>query len=210
MILSDLRKIHEGETIWVLGSGPTMNFIDADFFSDKVVVSANYGAKILGVSKYHVFTHYHEDAKDLCDEALTVVTLSHDTNTHRAWSEDKPDNLILIDQPTYEAPGSSWDPNGRHVPLDNSLVYGSSSFHGAMHLGAWMGASFLVLVGADCGTLDNHHRMEGYPAGDTPWALYDRHHKMMKVWLEKEYGTRTYSLNPFINFNLEGHTFQGV
>jgi hypothetical protein len=32
----------------------------------------------------------------------------------------------------------------------------------------------------------------------------------MKEYLEQEYGVKTYSLNPFINLNLEGHTFGGV
>jgi len=46
--------------------------------------------------------------------------------------------------------------------------------------------------------------------GHTLWQLYDRHHKLMKDYLEQEYAVKVHSLNPFINFNLEGHRFTGV
>jgi len=66
------------------------------------------------------------------------------------------------------------------------------------------------MVGADCGTLDGEHRVAGYPDGDKLWVLYNEHHALMKAWLQREYDVTVYSLNPFINFNLEGHTFKGV
>jgi hypothetical protein len=79
-----------------------------------------------------------------------------------------------------------------------------------MHLAAHLGASTIILVGADCGTLDGEHRVKDYPDGDKLWALYNKHHKLMKDWLEQNYSVKIHSLNPFINLNLEGHTFKGV
>jgi hypothetical protein len=69
-----------------------------------------------------------------------------------------------------------------------------------------------MLVGADCGQIDGEDRVEDYQVqgGHTLWTLYDRHHKLMKDWLEQKYPVRIHSLNPFINLNLEGHTFKGV
>jgi len=32
----------------------------------------------------------------------------------------------------------------------------------------------------------------------------------MKDWLAEKCGVTVYSLNPFINLNLEGHKFEGV
>ena len=32
----------------------------------------------------------------------------------------------------------------------------------------------------------------------------------MNEWLVREYGVTVYSLNPFVNLNLEGHRFEGV
>jgi hypothetical protein len=81
-----------------------------------------------------------------------------------------------------------------------------------MHLAAHLGASTIILVGADCGKIDGKDRVNNYQTqgGHTLWSLYDRHHKLMKDWLEQNYPVKIHSLNPFINLNLEGHTFKGV
>ena len=212
MELADLKDRHAGDTIWVLGSGASLNFLDPAFFADKPVVSTNYSARVFGVSKYYAFSHYHEVAHDLTREADAVVTLAGDTLTQRAWVGEPPDNLVLISQDSYNPPGSSWDPFTRNPPRVDSLAYGSSSFHGAMHLAAWLGAGFIVLVGGDCGHIDGEQNVTGYKDDHSPYphTLYNEHHKLMKNWLVEKYGVGVYSLNPFINFNLEGHKFEGV
>lgn len=210
MELTELKNKHEGETVWVLGSGPSLNFLDARFFEDKIVVSTNYSALHLGVRPQYVFSHYHGVTNELTGTADAVVTLLKDTRTHASWVGDKPSNLVFIEQDDYSAPGAAWNPFEKHQPREDSLVYGSSSIHGSMHLAAYLGAKHLVMVGADCGTLDNEHRVKGYPEGNKPWELYDKHDYLMKRWLIENYGVTVYSLNPFINLNLEGHTFRGV
>lgn len=195
----------------MLGSGPSLNYLDPQFFRDKLVVSTNYAAETIGVMADYAFTHYHSVAKDLQGIMTTVVTLERDTGTHQAWGYDDFENIAFAGQDSYQAPGSAWNPLTTHPPKRGSLAYGSSSLHGAMHLAAHLGASSIVLVGADCGTIDDAHRVDGYPVdGHKPWALYNEHHKLMKDWLAAEYGVNVYSLNPFINLNLEGHRFDGV
>jgi hypothetical protein len=209
MILEDLRDNHLGETVWVLGSGPTLGFIDPGFFDDKVVVATNLAGQLVGINQPYVFTHYHHRTRNLAPESRAVVTLAKNTQPNTPWAGDVPENVVLIPKDSYAPPGAGWDPFGKHEPRSDSLAYGSSSFHGAMHLAAWLGAHSIILVGADCGTLDSADRIAGYPKGDAPWALYNKHHKLMKDWLVREYGVGVYSLNPFINLNLEGHVFRG-
>ena len=210
--LADLKNRHLGETIWVLGSGATLGFIEPRFFEDKVVVSTNFSAQLAGISSEYAFSHYHSVARSISDSTKYAVTLRRDTNTHQDWIGEIPSNVVFADQDSYQAPGSSWNPLTSHPPRKDSLAYGSSSMHGAMHLAGWLGASAIILVGADCGRLDDSERIEGYPQGDgeNPHALYNAHHKLMKEWLVAEYDLQVYSLNPFINLNLEGHTFTGV
>ena len=43
-----------------------------------------------------------------------------------------------------------------------------------MHLAAWLGAAQIVLVGADCGTLDGEHRVVGYQDGTFYNAYLDQ------------------------------------
>jgi hypothetical protein len=157
-----------------------------------------------------VFSHYHADILQTMDDATVFVTLAKHHATKQPYPEPKPENVVLIQDDSYDPPGDDWNPLTTHGPRPGSLAFGSSSLHGAMHLAAWLGAKHLVLVGADCGTLDGEHRVAGYIEGHTPWALYNRHHLLMKQFLIENYGVTVYSLNPFINFNLEGHRFSGV
>jgi hypothetical protein len=215
MDLEQLRDVRKGETAWVFGSGGTLNHLHPDFFADKLLVSTNLGSLQFGVQPDFVFTHYHSVAIEALKLNVPVVTLACDTRSRVPWQGERPDNLVLIPQDSYIGPSDSWDVFGRHKPRPDSLAYGSSSLHGAMHLAAWIGAPHLVMVGADCGILDDKVNLEGYGvlggAGDTAriLSLYNRDHLRMKQWLVANYGVTVYSLNPFINLNLEGHTFVG-
>ena len=220
MKLSQLADIYDGETIWVFGSGASVQFLDPRFFDDKVCIATNLIAEHFPLKHFYLFTHYHPAVNRQLGNRGLVTAVTHDLCSTR-WSglgpysegewcfgNPPPSNVVMNELTFTEPMGSSFDP-ARHN-RDGELVFGSSSIHGAMHLAAHMGAKHIVLVGADCGTIDNMHRVEGYYAGHTPWQLYDNHLIAMKKWLGQKYGARVYSLNPFVNFNLEGHTFQGV
>lgn len=212
MLLEEIEGLHDGETLWVLGSGPSLNFIDGEFFDDKVTVSTNFSARALGIHPHYAFTHYHENAADLLSDSSCVVTIEQDTLSYQAWQGEQPHQLVLAPTQYEQPPGSTWNPLTSHKPGLGQIAYGSSSLHGAMHLAAILGASFIVLVGADCGRIDGADRVNNYQVqnGHTLWSLYDRHHLLMKQYLEQEYPVKVHSLNPFINLNLEGHRFEGV
>ena len=212
MNLGDLQNLHKGETVWVLGSGPSLNYIDGSLFDDKTTVSTNFSARALGVRADYAFTHYHANAADLLNDSMTVVTIEHDTLTFKPWGGYDSHDLVLAPTRYDRPPGSSWNPLTSHTPGPGQITYGSSSLHGAMHLAAHIGASTIILVGADCGQIDGKDRVNNYQVqgGHTLWQLYDAHHQLMKQYLEKRYGVKVHSLNPFINLNLEGHRFQGL
>jgi hypothetical protein len=90
----------------------------------------------------------------MMDSSGTVVTLGCDTVSQQTWQGEKPKNLCLVELDNYQPPGSNWNPLTSHKPGSGTLAYGSSSLHGAMHLAAHLGASHIMLAGADCGTLD--------------------------------------------------------
>ena len=210
--LLGLANKYGGEPIWVFGSGATLNFLDPAFFDDKVCVSTNFVGGKFGLNSYTTFTHYHADAELVAAERpdLLVVTVRRNFLTGHAWI-DAPANVVLYDG-LFEPTGPLFDVDGKHWPDDpDSLVFGSSSLHGSMHLAAYMGASHIVLVGADCGQLDGEHRFAEYEqCGDQPWAIYERDLRAMKAKLFAEYGCPVYSLNPFVNPSLEGHTYTGA
>jgi hypothetical protein len=205
MSLESLHNVWQGETVYVLGSGSSLNFIDPSFFDDKHCVAINFVGRDFGLKNFVTFTHYVNDAvqvASLFPDFLVVLLRWKDGE--RSTSEIS--NIINIDN-ISEPPNDSFNP----YDFDgDGLVFGSSSIHGGMHLAAVMGAKNIVLVGADCGTIDGNNRFDGYPEGDTPWALYDNHLRIMKEWLQVNFNCSVYSLNPFVNFNLEGHKFVGV
>jgi hypothetical protein len=61
--VSELKNKHKDKDIYVLGSGPTLNFIDKEFFKDKITVSVNeVGSAYLPTTNY-IVTKYHSDAQ---------------------------------------------------------------------------------------------------------------------------------------------------
>jgi hypothetical protein len=205
--LASFKDIHKGEVIWVVGSGGTLDFIDPSFFDDQICIAANFVGKIFGLANYFTFSHYHTDSLEMADSSRFVFTPRREHGNRDEWSGFLPNNVVLFDTNAGE-PGTRFDPYGRDNPGEN-LVVGSSSIHGAMHLAAHMGAKAIVLVGVDCGRLNDMDRFSNYPAGDTPWDIYNDHLVMMKRWIGSNYDCQVYSLNPFVNLNLEGNKFRG-
>lgn len=209
MILTDLKNRHKDATIYVIGSGGSLGYIKPDFFTDKISIAVNYAGRVHGFSPTYLYSHYYEDIEINLDDSSIGITLELNFRTKEKWQGEIPNNLCFSPVINIEPPGNNWDPYVNPVAEDG-LVFGSSSIHGAMHLGAYLGAKYLILVGVDCGTLDGQERIENYPAGQNPWATYEEHNRKLKAWLKERYEIDIYSLNPFINLNLEGHSFTGV
>jgi hypothetical protein len=211
MGLIDYRNRHEFETIYVFGSGATLNYLAPSFFDDKICVATNFCGSVFSLRRYYVFSHYHADAvlEARREESIAVFTPHREHGTDAEFLVEV--SKVVTFPTTTGRPGASFNPSGKDWPtLDNSLVIGSSGIHGAMHLAAYLGAKFIVLVGADCGTLGGAERVEGYVQGEHPWELYESHLRDMKQRLFEMYGCQVYSLNPFINYSLEGTQYRGA
>jgi hypothetical protein len=224
--LEDLKNKHEGETVYVIGSGSSLAFIDPKFFLDKITITMPLVGVLHGFTPTYIFNHHHGGIEKPLKAGSVCVMIERDCETRKLWRGDKPDNLLFFTPAYYwclnephhncvDSHGHEFNP-WEHPPLPGSLIYGSSSLHGAMHLGAYLGARFIVLVGADCGSIDGNHRIPDYEMESTEqytrwvWSIYNEHHRLMKDWLKEKYDCDVYSLNPFINLNLEGHKFEGV
>ena len=211
MGLEDFRDVHCCKTVYVFGSGATLNYLAPSFFDDKICVATNFAGSVFGLRRYYVFSHYHADsiAEAALPQTVAVFTPQREHGTDAEFLGFMP--KIVTFPTTTGRPGTSFNPSGKDWPtLDNSLVIGSSSIHGAMHLAAYLGAKFIVLVGADCGTLGGAERVEGYVQGEHPWELYESHLRDMKQRLWDVYGCQVYSLNPFVNYSLEGTQYRGA
>ena len=208
--MDDYENLHEGETIYVLGSGATLDYLTPDFFDDKLTIAVNFVGSVYGLKGYYCFSHYHEDAQHEAkrEDCIGAFTPEREHGTDGVFAGCA-GNLTTFGTRTGR-PGTSFDPHDKDWPvLSGQLTIGSSSIHGAMHLAAHMGAKFIVLVGADCGSLGGRDRVDGYVPGDSHWALYEMHLRSMKQRLWDVYSCQVYSLNPFVNYSLEGVPYRG-
>jgi hypothetical protein len=205
--LESFKDIHKGETIWVLGSGGSLDFLDPSFFDDKICVGVNFVGKTFGLTNYFTFSHYHLDSLEMAESSRFVFAPKKEHGARQEWSGPIPANVILFETTTGE-PGYSFDPFGKDNPTVG-LMIGNSSIHGSIHLAAYLGAKHIVLVGADCGKLNGVDRFNNYVPGDNPWSEYNTKLIEVKRWILENFGAKVYSLNPFVNFNLEGVSFDG-
>jgi hypothetical protein len=198
--------------IYVLGSGPTGDYIQPRFFDGKIVIATNLVAERRGLydtdATVITHSHYHSDIYPLADK--------YPNHTFYAPRGDqgfagKPERL-LPNIHFYPHPPTKFDFRVEESMQGGGFIVGSSSIHGSMHIAAYMGATTIILVGADCGMLDGRANMAGYDSGnlvnDDPRMWLDRweqHLRMVKAWLQDNYDVSIHSLNPFLNFNLEGH-----
>ena len=205
------------KTFYVIGSGATLDHVDPGFFVGSNVIAVNEAAVRLGLYSMdvnvHTFSHYHE-----------YTALAEQYPGHRFHMPEgdqgfdgkpsvTPPNVVFYQHyPTVFDfdPSKKWPAGG--------ILVGSTSVHGAMHLACIMGATNIILVGVDCGLLDGKTNHGEYVSGNLAttddlygWlARWDDHLRQVKRVLVEEYGVRIYSLNPFVNLNLEGHTWRGV
>ena len=113
---------------------------------------------------------------------------------------------------------------GGHVPKiikNNELIVSKSTITTGMHLAAYMGAKNIILIGHDGGLINGECNFKGYHTDKTYKIAHARGEEGYINWLKKisiqstiikkmlikKYNCNILSINPFINFNLEGNKF---
>jgi hypothetical protein len=209
MGLTDFRNRHAGETAYVIGSGSSLNHIDARFFDDKLCFCVNYSGMTKKLREFYTASHHHDNADEIAQlrPDLTVFT----TEIEQLPSEDRSPHPArepnVVKCPTIEQRYASFNPFD-HWPDDpDTLIVGPSSLHMTMHLAAYMGAAHIILVGADCGEFDGASRIPDYPNGLLHFDVWRKALESMAGKL-RSLGVSVHSLNPWVTPALEGHKFR--
>ena len=202
----DFEGKHAGETVWVLGSGKTLDFVDRTFFDGKTVVATNYSWRGKADHAYVCSNHWGVEAP-----GVLVLPEVEQVPASDAYHGPKPDALFV---PTIQqryadfTPGQDWPERGR-------FVIGPTSLHLSMHWAVWLGAAHIVLVGADCGVIDGENNRVGYYAPANQGSLEAHaHHRLWERKLTemaakiRSMGVSVHSLNPWTTFGLEGHRWE--
>lgn len=107
----------------------------------------------------------------------------------------------------------------KDINNETALERSSSTIVTGMHLAAFMGSKNIIIIGHDCGFIDGKMHIQGYDKSNavmkgTNYVKWMQHAKVERKTLDARkllkdfWGVNLYSLNPFINFGLEGHVYK--
>jgi len=215
--ITALRDIHRGKDIYVVASGKSLDYFSSTFFDDRIVIGVNQVYKKIR-TKYLVYKE-----PKLLDKAVATgakVLLSK----HRYGNTRLPLNVIPRDSRNVYTYRHNCNTDAGIIDssdIKEKLIVSKSTITTAIHAAAYMGAGSIFIVGHDCGLINNEANFSGYydTITDTPWKQWDDYKawlltieaqtKNVKALISKAYSCNIHSINPFINFNLEGQKYSG-
>lgn len=216
--LISLKDKHKGEDIYVFGSGPSCDFIDSSFVENKITVGTNQTWKKYNTN--YLVRKEHKLLQETLDnfKGITLVSLGNRGELPLIIKLDEfknKENLCIYKHLQLNCSKVNFGAFER----EDYLTVSYSTITTSIHFAHYLGAKNIFLVGVDHGTLDSKATFDGYyddvkQTEQKDWNSYKRWLKgldkdtiAMKNKLHS-LGVNVYSINPFINFNLEGHKYE--
>lgn len=209
--IGELKNIHEGHDIYVVASGASAGFIDQSFFDNKIAVGVNEVWKRFRNLDYVV----RKESRRM-DEAISAsrqfgfktIVSAHNCGALKYAKNGGADYV-------FEHLDNALEQIDLSVVGTDMIVVSYSTITSAIHVAAYMGAANIILVGHDCGTLDGNTNIAGYAEAIAGAQFYRKFLTViepqtlaLRAKLKEVYGCNLYSLNPFVNFGLEGHEYE--
>lgn len=219
--ITELKDIHKGEDIWVIGAGPSMNFVDPSFFENKICISVNqmyekFPCEYVVGRDFHSKARWAPTIEDLRDrDDIKLLYSELDTGHRRERNMDW--GWMSYSDNFYEFQ-SGEDHNLDNVGTDRMACI-RTTLNTCLNIAAYMGAKNIMICGKDEGAIDGKLYVDDYTKkgwhdseawGEIKRWLAQTEHttKKMKDKLIEVYGCNVHSLNPFINYKLEGHEYR--
>ena len=217
--IQELKDIHKGEDIWVIGAGSSMNFVDSSFFENKICISVNqmyekFPCEYVVGRDLQVTERWDDTIKDLRNHP-TIKFLYSTLHQGHGVRNDVPlsDNFYSFES------GINDDIRGLECIGTDRMVCMRTTLNTCMNLAAHMGAKNIMICGKDEGKIDGRLYVDGYVKsnwtdsenwnGIEHWLyLTSKNTRMIRDRIKEVYGCNIHSLNPFINFKLEGHKYE--
>ena len=214
-IVNELKNNHKGDDAYVVGSGPSLNFVDQAFFSNKIAICVNHTISHIDYARalYLVAKEPDKEMQDAAHKRNAKIVMC----AHHSGVPKNPLNKVHYPDRTYmfEAKASVIKNKGQGKALERS----SSTIVTGLHLAAFLGCRNIILVGHDCGMINGNQHVKGYNTKHAvmkghAYRKWMKHNKVeqktlaAKKLIEQFYNARVYSLNPFINFGLEGNEYR--
>ena len=217
-----LKNIHKGKDIWCIAAGSSMDFIDPSFFEGKIVIGQNQVYKKYGEFCTYILMkdlkeqpRFSRSIKEIENLNIPLIYSKYHaghyasglnkTQYKNSYVYDHVDNKLDLQQ--------HLDAIGTEV-----MAAKRSSITSIMNIAAYMGAKNIIICGVDCGTINGNTYFKDYTEKDWKSA---GNNSSIKNWLKatdslniairdqicKVYNCNIYSLNPFMNFKLDGNDF---
>ena len=210
------KNMYAGQDIYVIGSGKSADYIHPSFFENKITIGIN-----------HVYKRFRTTFQLRKDEKLIDQIIKSNRDSIHIFSagsygnknarmkqliEKRPEkNLFYFDHEHNEIKVT-------YPKTVDGLIVSWSTITSGMHFAAYLGAKNIILVGHDCGLLDGQSNINNYHTSQTraqssqkgydDWVTKIESQTLeVKKFLQNKYACNIYSLNPFINFGLEGHVY---
>jgi len=218
--ISELKNKHKGEDIWIVLAGSSMNYVSDSFFENKIVLGANqvykhYSCNYIVMKDCMEAPRYTRSVQECKEKGIPLI-----------FSEYfKGDDSKELNTPDYEnsyffkhnSKKTEFDYNLENLKEDE-ILSSKSTAASIIHIAAYMGAKNIILCGHDCGRLDGDMYYDGYMESDwissENWSGIDSHtseieieSQKLRLYLMEAYDCNIHSLNPFLNFGLEGRIF---
>lgn len=180
--LSDFKGLYSGQTVWVVGSGPSLETVPPEFFDDKIVVSLNLSAFLYGIKDFIVCSNYsrHEPIiANFCQQHPEYFVITPDCNV--CHHHDSATHPTLGRNITYRPHYPVWNP-AEHWPTNpDVLVTGGNSSGTGLHLAAYLGASEIRMIGVDMAIVNEKKHFDKYLDQGVVPAFEGAKHQMIIV-----------------------------
>lgn len=216
--INNLKDVHKDEDIYIIASGKSLDFYPDDFFDGKILIGVNQAYKKIDCD--YLVRKETKFLKDSLKTGSIVIVSEYDSGNLNSGDHKLNTNKINHENLYYFQ-----HLDNLHEKIDVSvfgtdkIVVSYSTITSAIHIAAYMGAKNIILVGHDCGTINNEMTFKGYydSIQDTPWKNWDQY----KTWLKfienqtiivkhevkRHYNANVVSLLPFVSLNLENNIY---
>jgi hypothetical protein len=208
--ITELKNIHEGYDIYIVAAGASAGYIDPSFFDNKITIGVNQVYKRFPNVDYIVRKEavWNDAALEAAKAfGFKLITSRHSCGTLSYQKNEGADYI-------FEHPDNKLKDIDLSVVGTDKIVVSYSTITSAIHIAAYMGAANIIIIWHDCGLLDGATNFPGYNAPIAGMSFYrnflteiEPQTLALRERLKEVYGVNVYSLNPFINFGLEGHEY---
>lgn len=226
--IDSLKDVHKNQDIWVIGAGSSMNYVDPSFFDNKITVGLNH----VGVKYKTKYIVTKDLVKNGFGELPNVDNPPFNSEYIIASEWDKGglgpskncDETACDLYRKYKSKfyffkhqKSKFGDTSVINKNSSELFLSTSTITSAVHFSGFLGAKNIIICGHDILAIDNKLYFDEYTRKSSTgvqdfWNKrnFKNETMILRDIMKKEYGTNIFSLNPFIGFGLEGHSYESL